>query len=643
MGQYTLFALFLAFGFLGQAQQYKITDKISDKLIEPHTGILLVKTSKALYGIDAQKDRILWKNPDLKNVNLSDYYQIPFTPISVFEKKPLINSKLVSNALGTKGVSKLLINIFNGEVLLSSEALGFKAVNNTLLLPERHAFLIDGIKDGNYVMALYNFKERHLTWELNVTERQLLPDIKGALLDRERIGLDAGKNIWWLKNKTLLKISGSSGEVVSIQNKVNFYQLDLDKKIIFVFKKGIAEEKINEQTSINAFTTKSLDTLWKGTLDITGNIVETVMDRNELIVIGSKGFSIIDTRTGYPKFKQSTPLPLIKKIVPDTKGSYFVVQDNFLTLVDPHGLEAWDKKTKITRTSAEVPVHLFHQGKGHLLYITPSFANIMDTEKGEKLWKEDLILNDADFITRNLKLREQLFRLWNDGKAEQFLIFAQGDLYILPQDQEAKPDTVHTFEFKGELPKLDIRDKGYLLYARNRFYFFDKTGKLVYEKTFAFDDRKSLLKKTTDILRKSYGTATAVVGFIPTQIDRTFKNVLVSADLGVLSSSASSIYGTYNSYKKTFDDIKGINVLDVDGKLLDILERAKKLEKSDAFKLVVEVKEDDGGIHIFKLNKDTGDAQLVREIDYEYKDFLLDEIGNVAYFFTKGGVIVEKL
>ncbi|MGX1929615.1 outer membrane protein assembly factor BamB family protein [Flagellimonas sp. 2504JD4-2] len=617
---------------------YSVSNQIKDKFITNNTGTLIIKDSNGLYGVDAKVDTLLWKNPNLKKVDFSSYYEIPLTSILVFEEKPKINSKLISNALGTKGVSKILVNVLDGSVILDSESLGFNAVNNTLLIPEKEAFLIDGIKDGNYVISLYNFKDKNIVWEVDTVERKLFADVKGALRDREKIGLDTQKNIWWLKNQTLIQINGNTGEIVYSNGKINFYHLDKRNKTAYILAKN---PSIKDATTLTAYNTETGDELWNHSLKIFGDIIETYIDKKELIIISSRGFSIINTDTGDLKWEKPESLPLIKKIIPYDDG-YFVVQDNFLLAIDANGKELWNQKIKITKSSEERPIHLYEPSEGTLLFITPSYANIVDKERGGKMWEKDLELNKTDYIRRNLKLKHHYYQLWEDQATAKILIYNEDDFYIIDQNKKEKPTVVYTFEFKNKIPRIDVRETGYLVSLENKFYFFDKTGKLIYKNIFSFDSQRTLFHTTTGIARSGFGTFKAIVGFIPNQVNQTFKSVLVSTDLGIISRSASSIYGTYSSYKNTVDDLTSMNALDVDGSLLNVFGRAKTSENSDETRLIVEAKKD-GMTNIFSMNIATGKTQLVKKISYDYKDYLLDEIAGVVYFFDRKKVIVEKL
>ena len=120
--------------------------KIKGKVVNSNTGMLIVKTKKEVLAVNPESKKVAWKNKELKKVDMDSYKEIPFTPIVIFEKDPLISSKLLSNAFGTKGVSRIILNSINGKILFNSEKHGFKAVNKTLLIPEQDAILVNGLK-----------------------------------------------------------------------------------------------------------------------------------------------------------------------------------------------------------------------------------------------------------------------------------------------------------------------------------------------------------------------------------------------------------------------------------------------------------------------------------------------------------------
>jgi hypothetical protein len=118
-------------------KEIEFESPIKERIINNFTGTLLVKTKNSLSAINAKTREISWTNNELRKVSFSDYSEIPYTPIVLFDQKPLINSKILTSTLNSKGVSRKMLNVVTGKVLFDSEKQGYKAVSKTLLLPKK--------------------------------------------------------------------------------------------------------------------------------------------------------------------------------------------------------------------------------------------------------------------------------------------------------------------------------------------------------------------------------------------------------------------------------------------------------------------------------------------------------------------------
>ena len=484
--------------------QHKISTgaKIKEKVINASTGILLVKTSDNTQGISPKEKLPLWNNDALNKVDFESYQEIPFTPYVLFEKKPLISSKLLTKAFGAKGVSRVVLDVSSGVVLFDSEAQGFKAVSNTFLLPEQQAVLVDGIKEKELVVALFSYKTGKLLWETKLTKSKFFKRLTGALFNKEIVILDKYQNIFWLKNRNLLKINGTSGAIEYDQEDVHSIALNKSKDALYVFTKTIELEQLKNETAIFNKLTTTMEDIWSKPTTIIGTVSETVMDNENLIAITSKGFNIINTKTGKKQWDTSESLPLIKKIVPTDNG-YLVVQEQFLTKVGVDGKKAWDKHQKISRSSKEIPIHIFDDNN-KALYLTPSFANVVTTENGTKLWQEDVVLNDADFVSRNLKLKEHYYQTWYDDARHQFPVYNNNVFYIFDCITKTAPKPLYQFNFGRAIPKLDMYENGYFVHHNNSYYAFDTNGVLNYKKIYEPIEKDTFLDHNHILVRSWY-------------------------------------------------------------------------------------------------------------------------------------------
>nr|WP_299337797.1 PQQ-binding-like beta-propeller repeat protein [Allomuricauda sp.] len=626
--------------FTFSQQKIEFDSGINGQIINGYTGTLLVKTRKGLFGIDPKTKQVSWKNMDLKKVDLSEYSEVPYTSIVIFTQKPLISSKAISNTFNSRGKAKTILNVVTGHVLFDSDSEGFKAVNHTMILPQKKGVLVDGVKDKDLMISLFNYETGQQVWETKGIESNFFENTKGVFFDDEKILLDTREDIYWLKNKQLIKIDGDTGEVLFERADVTSMAMNASKDILFVFSNKLGAKKLGEENAITALDVKTNTVVWKDPIKIWGNISDTAFEENTMVVITSKGFNVIDVENGTKKWERSEPLPLIKKIVPVEEG-YLVVQDNYLVRINDMGKKGWGKKLRITHSFQENPVYLLEDGQ-EILYITPSKANRVNIENGTKVWEKDIVLNSNGFIGRNLRLSEHHFGVWNDTVNKLFPVYAGNSFYIFDQESSKAPVAIDTFNFKRTLPNLKIRDKGYLLYHLNQFYFYDLSGRQLYNKSYPYPEKNNLFSETFYWTKRGFGTYTSALGFAGNQIAKTFNSVLVSTDLGPLSTATSNIYGTYLTYRASLENVTELNQMDFD--LLNmsaVLNRINTSRKNEGLLLIVALREEE--TEIIELDIDSGEEESLKTVGYTYSDFAVDQIERQVYFFDKKIVFIEAL
>ena len=620
-------------------QKIEFQNTVKEQIINNYTGTLLVKTKKNLTAIDPKTQQVLWRNNDFEKVSFSEYSEIPYTPIILFTQKPLINSKVISNSFNTQGASKKLLNVVTGKVLFNSEKEGFKSVNNTLILPQKKAILVDGIKNKEFIISLYSYETGKQIWETKGVESNFFKTVKGAWLDEEKIILDIEKNIYGLKNKHLIKIDGETGAILYKQDDINSIATNGSKDILFVFSNTFEIEKLAEENIINALDTRTLQNVWKAPVKIWGSVSNTAIDQDKIVAITSKGFNIINIKTGAKKWKRSEPLPLIKKIVPVSNG-YLIVQDKFLVRIDNKGKKAWDEKIKITFSSKENPIHII-ENQNQALYITPSKANIVNIENGTKVWKEDVVLNSASFLDRNLKISDQRFKVWDDTRNNRVPLYSENSFYIFDKTFTKKPALVNGFDFKRGAPKLRIIDNGYFLYKNNTYFCYDLLGQLRYRKEYPYLANTNVFDDAFYWTKRGFGTYTSALGFVSNQVTQTLNTVLVSKDLGILSTVSSGIYGTYQSYQNSLSNLTELNKLDLDSHMSTIFTRIKTGQKNNRSLIIISANKVE--TKIIRLDIDSGTEEVIKTIKKTYSNFLVDQIEQQIYFFEKKHVLIEDL
>ncbi len=623
-------------------QKILLKHRIQQKVLNTNTGILMVKTSGSIYGVDPEKQAIIWENKSIRELDFSRYSEIPLTPYVFFEDKPLINSKILSKALNAKGISRAIVDVTTGKIIFNSSEQGFQAVFNTLLLPEQKAVLVDGKTEEGFGIGLFDFETGKELWMTQVIS-DFFTRTKGAILNEEKVLLDADHNIFWLKNRHLLKIDLKTGDIEYDKKGITSILFNDKGNKLYVSSNYISSKKLNQETIIIAMDPKTMDSLWsRPPVRVAGNIMETTLDKDQLVVITSKGFTIINPENGKKKWDRSDPLPLIKKIVPTT-DSYLVVQENLLTRIDQFGHNAWNAPLKITYSNDENPVHIFDD-EPYALYITPSRANRIQVESGEKIWKEDLTLFDADFINRNLKLEVPYHRVWFNPETGQFPVFSDNDFYLFNNRDTVAPQSSHEIDFGRKFPELKIRENAYLLFESNTFYLFDFSGNLIYKKEYPAVKSGSFVRRSFRDsfywLKRGLQITSATLLFAPTQANRALRNTIVSNDLGAFGTGISGIYGTYHSYSRGINSLTDFDI-DVGSNLEYVFKRMRKSIKNDDAMIITVPS--DGQIRIINFQIDTGKEELLMKIDGQKGNFIIDEIERLLYIFDGKEVSIERL
>lgn len=629
--------LFLSFALYGQ-EEISIEGRILAKVVNNATGTLLVATSKATYGINATTHQLQWRQDKLDKVDFSSYTEINNSPYIVFETKQLINSKLLSGALNTQGSSVILMDINSGDILFDSKKAGYKSVNKTLIMPDNKSILVNGVKDRELTLGKFECQSGNQIWETPLDKNKFLDALKRNLLGSEKVFLDKDGNIHWFNYGQLVKINSTTGEILNDSQDISNVEFEKQKNTLFVFTDKLKAAKLTQETAIYASDASTLKPVWKDTLRIYGNITNTAIDSSKLIAVSSKGFNVIDVNTGLKQWEKSETLPLIKRIIP-TETGFLVAQEQFLTYIDQAGQKKWDNEVKISKTDDNGMIFL-EQKEDKILSITPSFIHKIDSKTGENIWKEPLVLNSATYLNRSLKISRNRYQVWYDKPTETYLVFSNNKMYAVKTTDTLQAKLLYSFDSE-QIPNLEIRKDGYFVFQKNNFYFFKINGQTLYEKKYATTDNSTFFGKSKDFGGRGFDTYKATLLFIPNQINNTFKSVLVSTDLGFVTSTTGFIYGNYQNYMGIYNNLTDINNIDVGSNLEGMLRRTEKGKKNDSSLILVIPEENQ--LKIVELSKDNGKENHLKTIATESKDFVIDQVEKILYLFEKDKLVVYPL
>ncbi len=176
------------------------------------TGVLLVMTDQALFGVDPISNKVAWENASISNVKEDGVEHLSTAPLAL---------------LKTFSGNTWLINTYTGKMLFDSEAFGFKSVNQRYLCLDEGILLIDGndAKERKLVAVDYD-KEEKIKWELPLGKRKnqfAAGAYRPGPIERDNL-------VYFPIDETLFKLIKNDGSVL--------WQKAYDKNIALMFEKN---------------------------------------------------------------------------------------------------------------------------------------------------------------------------------------------------------------------------------------------------------------------------------------------------------------------------------------------------------------------------------------------------------------------
>lgn len=624
---------------LNAQTELHLKGRLKGKIINAYTGELLILTSKATYGVPTDYATKYWKSKPIKKIDVSSYREVPFSPFVVFETKRLINSKMISGILNAGGTSIVIMNVNNGSVLFDSKREGFKSVNKTLVLPERKSVLINGVKGRELTLALFDCLGGSILWEIVLDKDSFISAAKRNLLGTESVFITSNNQILWQNYSQFVKVDIQTGKILSEFKAVEAIEYDSHSDILLVFSDKIKAQKLSKETAVFAYRAKDMQPVWKDTVRLTGNIYQKQVVNAKVVAVTSRGFNIIDLASGKKAWEKMETLPLIKKISP-VSGGYLVAQENFLTFIDTLGKKVWENSVKISRLQESGQI-ILESDSTQAIAITPSFATRVRLKDGVEIWENRVQLSQSNYLERNLELKDNAFRHWFDPAKKRVLVFSNNRLFGFDLADTLRPEPYYRFEDDiTDRPKMEIRENGYFLYRRNRFYFIDKSGKIIYQKLYN-NSESSFWDKTKDFGEGSYQTYKAALLFIPRQINNTFRSLLVSQDLGIATGATRFVYGNYQMYMGLYDQLTDINPVALGSSLEAYFKRTEIAKSHDQYLLLAAKTEK--GYRVVKHYKETGKSDVLVEITTKANDVMFDQTMEILYLFGKRKLEVYPL
>lgn len=452
MKKVLLSVLLLLVSFMASAQRkadkvLEFGDKVKNLVVVPFNGIALISTASKITAYNQDSEKIIWEI-DKPSTDLAK--DATKQLVNVFSKGLSANSfktdsndfKIIPDTpfLQLLQQNKLfIINSFNGEYVFKSKDTDPAFFDSEYIFDE-DAILLRGIKDENLIVSKYKIKEGKYLWETKLAEKyqDLASKFNSALGDdiasvgRDRFELVADK-IFILAKGQLFAIKNNSGDLLwkqELSEYSNFF-VNNDASYVLIstgklFKTEIFLKKANDGTAVweKPIKTKSLV------------LFEDWSDK--MLLAHYKGFNFYEYETGQKRWEKDPKGKNIKSVIPQGTDFLYVYDDEMM-LLDKNGQKKWKKDVKIC-DDEEDPIFFLEKTKnGKVLYVTATYANLVDYNTGQKIWKGNLKLNE----------KRPTFAKF-DKNTGDFVIYNDEELYRFNENTTEKPKAYAKLKLKNE-------------------------------------------------------------------------------------------------------------------------------------------------------------------------------------------------
>lgn len=456
-------------------------------------GNYLVGTNNALLYVDQATGKIIWSNPEFKNLNEGDVSQVG-------------NSPLISVNQGT---TVHMIDPFSGESKFDSKRAGINEIKDQMIMYNSNAILVSGRTYNNKdILILSSLTNGETLWKLEDDFGRLITasDVSSSeilivtLYNNYKINTQSGELIW--KNDTSdaneeLNKLGALGGLMK-QAAANVAQ-DMDFNIQFYknpfepifyiaseqegraktsgFSSSISDGGPTYHTTYTAFSLKDGNRIWKKDLDVNGKMGQLYFHEKGLVILpdddlntkinlydyntqeglwGKKGKGIKIKGGVYDYLEIEKGLILISK-KPNNK--------NYITFLDLNtGSLAFEDPIKI-----EGEVLFGEMTPSGLLYMTSSEVNVLNISSGKTLIDKEIRTNPS-LIDQN---KDLLYAYDNSSSTIKILDKKTGLV--------SKLGNAINFEGKEFPSSISIRDNGILISSSQNLALVDYSGKTTFQ------------------------------------------------------------------------------------------------------------------------------------------------------------------
>jgi len=626
----------VSFGQRSADQTLEFTSKVQDLIIVPFNGITAISDNTNLRGYDPEQEKIIWTIPIPKasgasvtsgalaegispNTLLSMNAKANGADFSVIPDTPFLQ-KFFDNRL-------YVINSFNGDMIFEpTEAKTFYFQAEYLF--DEDALLIRGMEDKKLVVSKYDIKTKSYTWKTVVSEKfgSVLTKLSAILGDNPTAGRDEmvysedkvfllAKSKFYVLNKGTGDLLWSAEDDDKNYNRF-FASLDGQNVLLTEIKGWLGGKELLDLRNANDGSA-----VWKDPVK-TKYLVLFEDWQDKMLLAHYKGFNFFDYKTGEKLWKKDPKGKGIKSVIP-VGTDFLYVYDDEMMLLDKEGQKKWKSDVKICDDEEDPIFFLEKTENGKVLYVTSTYANLVDYNTGKKIWRGNLKLNE----------KRPTFAKF-DQKSGNFVIFNDEELYKFNENTAEKPKPYAKLKLKNEklITGMEIFPNNVSISGQSEVVGVDDSGTVVFHNKYTQPGEFGRILGKTALQLGRFAAAVAATEVIATTTYRDADGNVIgesSTRFALFGKKAKAI-GEAGYFAGTFTQ-------------QFVQERFNALQQTDKY-VILFAKGEEGERLLIKVDKETGkevdkiiveNTKPVYDYDMVSEDLYYSKGKNVMIFKSK--------
>ncbi len=574
--------------------RYDVGAKINEMTIT-QGGTMVVATNDGLVGIKPGTSDLLF--------NFTDYGKVKPEELNYIQNSPYV--VVGQTGFGGMRTKTAVIDYMSGKKLFSTEDNGWKMIMSCDVMMPQNKLVVSGQRRSkdNYANAV-------AIYDLNSGEQEQYVILKGSeQVSGRPLLLSSGLILPTMKS--LKKINMSTGAVdwsIKVKN-VTWMVTDDSEQEIYAFGMNSGKTK----TDVYKIRPDG-SSIWSEPHRVKGTVANFEILPNGLAIVsnvdnsGKSGLAKLTSSRAESKiaFLSAITGEDLWEKAPKTKGyvqHFYIMDDGILFGIYEGGINkiSFDGKTLFKKPlkTGENILTMANTPQG-LIYISSEFANIVNLETGDQVWKKPLKFKRADAVSSAY-----------DAKNDRYLIGADEKLFAIDANSgESSLLRESDFEGKEDPTGIEIRDGGILLSSSQNMMMLDWDTNTNWHEYYRAPGKSAfgaILMGVTAIA----STAVAVGAY--SEANR-YRNVL----------------GDYTSRGDAYNDLGDAMSVAAGASIAEMVRRFKATSATENSRFILTKLDDGAGL--VKINKDTGNKEKEIVLKDKKPEYQVDEFGGVLYY-----------